>query len=157
MSPSCNKYCFLRNFFGIKNWPEDLASYDLGGREVQVIPIPGHQQSSLAFYDNTSKLFLTGDTFYPGRLYVEDWKTFRLSVGRLFEFAKTHTISYILGNHIEMSTEPGIDYPTGTTFQPQEQKLPLTVDDLLELKLSLDKLGDKPSREVHDKFIIYPK
>lgn len=147
----------IKKYFSIQHWPKDNASIDLGGRLVEILPIPGHQRESIAFYDQSSRLFLTGDTFYPGRLYVEDWAAFKQSIAKLLEFAEHHEISHILGNHIEMSSSPGIDYPSGSTFQPDELKLPLAIDDLRRLQRALDKLGDRPVREVHDKFIISPK
>lgn len=147
----------LMKFFSIQYWPKDNASIELGGRLVEILPIPGHQRASIAFYDQSSGLFLTGDTFYPGRLYVEDWAAFKQSIAKLVEFAEHHEISYILGNHIEMSSSPGVDYPTGSTFQPDEHKLPLAIEDLRTLQRTLDKLGDTPVHEVHDTFIISPK
>jgi len=145
------------NFFKFTDWPDDVVDFDLGNRALKVIAIPGHQDASIAIYDSSSKLLLTGDTFYPGRLYVNDWPSFKKSIDRLVDFSRENKISYILGNHIEMSTKDGVDYPVGTTYHPEEQKLPLTVADLLELKSALDNLGDKPTREVHNNFIIYPK
>ena len=59
-------------------------------------------------------LLLTGDTVYPGRLYVEDWPAFRATIDRLIAFAETHPVSHVLGCHIEMSTTPGVDYPIRT-------------------------------------------
>src|SRR5215510_14453291 len=41
----------LQSFFGIKNWPTDIVTYDLGGRILDVIPIPGHEASHIAVYD----------------------------------------------------------------------------------------------------------
>ncbi|NER11856.1 MBL fold metallo-hydrolase [Leptobacterium flavescens] len=146
----------IKSFFAIENWPENNAVYDLGDRALEIIPIPGHQKSSIAVYDPQSGILLTGDTFYPGRLYVEDWSVFKESIRKLYDFTKKHEISYILGNHIEMSLEPGKDYPIGTLYQPEEQKLPLYPEDLEELHKALERLGDQPTREIHDKFIIYP-
>lgn len=144
------------DFFKFKNWPNDIVDFELGNRTLKLIPIPGHQAASIAVYDISSKLLLTGDTFYPGRLYVNDWSSFKISINRLVEFSNNHEIKYILGNHIEMSTTDGIDYPMGSTFHPEEQKLPLTVEDLQALQFSLNYLGDKPTRQAHKNFIIYP-
>ncbi|NAS31488.1 MBL fold metallo-hydrolase [Flavobacteriaceae bacterium R38] len=146
----------VTNFFRIKNWPEEIVDFDLGNRIFKIIPIPGHQKSSIAIYDTSSELLLTGDTFYPGRLYIEDWISFKKSIKRLVNFSNKHNIAYILGNHVEMSTAEGKDYPIGTTYQPEEHKLPLTTDDLLVLHSALEKLGDTPKKEVHPSFIIYP-
>ncbi len=144
------------DFFKFINWPNDIVDFELGNRTLKFIPIPGHQEASIAIYDTSSKVLLTGDTLYPGRLYVDDWSSFKISINRLVEFSNNHEIKYILGNHIEMSTSDGIDYPMGSTYHPKEKKLPLTVEDLKTLQLSLNNLGDKPTRQVHENFIIYP-
>jgi hydroxyacylglutathione hydrolase len=146
----------VKTFFQIKNWPEEIASFDLGNRELKIIPIPGHQAASIAIYDTSSKLLLTGDTFYPGRLYVDDWSAFRKSIQKLSTFVEHNEVSYILGNHIEMSTSAGVDYPINTTYQPQEHKLPLIKKDLQTLNRGLQALGEKATRKVFSNFIIYP-
>lgn len=146
----------VQQFFKLDNWPEEVVDFDLGNRSIRIIPIPGHQEASIALYDPASKLLLTGDTFYPGRLYVNDWSAFKQSIARLVHFSDTHEIRYILGNHIEMTSDKGKDYPIGTTYQPKEQPLPLFKEDLQELHSALLKLGETPTKEVHDKFIIYP-
>lgn len=146
----------LKSFFSIANWPEETINFDLGNRLLNIIPIPGHQASSIAVYDTATKMLLTGDTFYPGRLYVKDWNAFKLSIERLMKFTDNHEVSSILGNHIEMTQTPGEDYPMGTMYQPKEQPLPLSVANLKELSSALRILGDTPTKEVHDSFIIYP-
>jgi hydroxyacylglutathione hydrolase len=146
----------VQAFFKLENWPLQSNKIDLGNRILDIIPIPGHHKTSIAVYDYETRILLTGDSFYPGRLYVNDWQAFKLSTQRLVDFTASHKISYILGNHIEMTTTPGKDYPIGTSFQPDEHIWPLKVKDLLLLNEALIKLGDKPTREVHDDFIIYP-
>eukprot|EP00005_Dracoamoeba_jomungandri_P013001 CAMPEP_0174276426 /NCGR_PEP_ID=MMETSP0439-20130205/60376_1 /TAXON_ID=0 /ORGANISM="Stereomyxa ramosa, Strain Chinc5" /LENGTH=150 /DNA_ID=CAMNT_0015368649 /DNA_START=1179 /DNA_END=1631 /DNA_ORIENTATION=+ len=61
-------------FFGLKDWPNTINTYSLGGRELAVIPIPGHQVASISLYDCNTNLLYTGDTIYPGRLYIEDFQ-----------------------------------------------------------------------------------
>jgi hypothetical protein len=56
-----------------------------------------------------------------------------------------------------MTNTDGKDYPTGTTYQPAEHILPLTLKDLLELNKALQVAGDIPKYEIHKNFIIYPK
>ena len=147
----------VKSFFKIKNWPLENSRIDLGKRVIEIIPIPGHQTASIAVYDNETKVLLSGDSFYPGRLYIKDWQAFKLSTQRLTDFTNNHKISNILGNHIEMTKNPGIDYPTGTTYQPDEHILPLKVKDLHILNNALERLGENPKYEIHDNFIIYPK
>ena len=108
-------------------------------------------------YDHATKILLTGDSFYPGRLYVRDWAAYKLSIQRLVDFSAAHKISYFLGNHIEMTNTVGKDYPTGTTYQPEEHILPLTFKDLKELNKALHIAGNIPKHEKHNSFIIDPK
>ena len=106
--------------FKITNWPEEIVDFDLGNRLMKIIPIPGHEASSIAVYDTYTRILLTGDSFYPGRLYVEDWNAFKMSIERLVKFTNHNEISTILGNHIEMTQTPGVDYPVGTIYQQNE-------------------------------------
>lgn len=144
------------SFFHFENWPTQSARIDLGNRKLEIIAIPGHDPVSIAIYDYQTKLLLTGDTFYPGRLYVRDWAAFKESIHRLYEFTTNHEITYLLGNHIEMTTTPGKDYAVETTYQPAEHILPLTVQDLKMLDRDLRLLGDNPVKKVYDHFIVYP-
>ncbi|KAJ6639896.1 Hydroxyacylglutathione hydrolase, partial [Pseudolycoriella hygida] len=146
----------VSTFFNITQWPDGLASLDLGDRIINIFAIPGHQIASTAFYDNASKLLVTGDTFYPGRIYVFEWETFKQSVQKLYNFALQHDVSYIVGTHIEMTLTSGVDYPVGATYQPDEQKLPLTVEELGTLNNALQKTSKIPERIVLDKFIVVP-
>lgn len=145
----------LKEYFQISKWPEEIVEFDLGNHIMEIITIPGHQASSIAVYDKSTKILLTGDTFYPGRLYVKDWLAFKQSIERLLKFTNNHDISYILGNHIEMTQTPGIDYPIETIYQPNEHLLPLGVLELKELSEAQTKLDDTPKKEIHDSFIIY--
>ena len=146
----------VKNYFKLENWPLQNSETDLGGRTLEIIPIPGHHKASIAVYDSETKILLSGDSFYPGRLYVKDWAAYKLSTQRLLDFAQSHKISYILGNHVEMTNTPGKDYPIYTTFQPEEHPLPLRIKELQELNEALTRLKDKPAKETHDDFIIYP-
>jgi hydroxyacylglutathione hydrolase len=146
----------VRGYFGLTDWPEGTATIDLGARELVVMPIPGHQGESIAVYDPQTGWLLTGDSLYPGRLYVRDWKAYRASIQRLVEFSKTHRISAVMGTHVEMSRTPGKDYPPGSTFQPDETGLALTVEDLLLLDEKLHQAGSKPKKLTTAKFVVTP-
>jgi glyoxylase-like metal-dependent hydrolase (beta-lactamase superfamily II) len=45
----CTRAGYTR-FFGFHNWPTEIVPYDLGDRVLDVIPIPGHEPSSIAIY-----------------------------------------------------------------------------------------------------------
>ena len=115
----------VKSFFGLPNWPNGEARFELGGRQLTVLPLPGHEQTHIAVYDPRTEALLTGDTLYPGLLTVQDWSAYRRSVARLSEFATQHPVSLVLGNHIEMKNSPRELYPIGTTYQPDEHPLSL--------------------------------
>jgi len=145
----------IRKYFSLSQ-PAPMSSMELGNRSITVLSIPGHDPTSLAFYDSQTNLFFTGDTFYPGRLYVRDWPAFKRSIKLILHVAQEKAVRQFIGNHIEMTNKNGIDYPVGSTFQPCEHALPMTLRELKELDRALDRLGDLPKRDVHDDFIIYP-
>ncbi len=146
----------VASFFGITSWPEQMVDYDLGGRVLKVIPIPGHEASSVAFYDKQTGSIFSGDSLYPGRLYIESWEVYRASIARLKAFSDSQAVSHVLGAHIEISKTPGQDYPIGSTFQPDEHALALSKDSLILLDSELKKIGTTPMRKVLDEFIISP-
>jgi len=147
----------VQSFFGISDWPNQQVTLDLGGRILDIIPIPGHEATSIAVYDRRSRLLLTGDTVYPGRLYISNWPAFKASIERLASFVKAHDIAQVLGTHIEMSNKAGVDYVVRTTYQPEEHQLPMTPANILELYDAVSKMGDTPVREIHNDFIVYPR
>jgi hydroxyacylglutathione hydrolase len=146
----------VQAFFGIANWPDDIVEFDLGARVLDVIPIPGHEPASIALYDRRTALLLTGDTFYPGRLYVRDGAAFAASIRRLVEFTRDRPVSLILGTHIENTSTPGLDYPAGTVDQPDEHVLQLSREQLVELDDALDSMRGKLVRTVLRDFTIWP-
>lgn len=141
---------------GITHWPEDIGSIDLGGRVLDVIPIPGHQTASIALYDRSTGNLLTGDSLYPGRLYVNeaDVATYADSARRLAQFVRTHPIAHVLGTHIEQSRTPFLDYPRGTTYQPEEHTLELTRAHVLELDDAFQMMKAKPATVALPDFTI---
>jgi hydroxyacylglutathione hydrolase len=132
---------------GIANWPNDLGTIDLGGRILDVIPIPGHQVASIALYDRATGNLLTGDSLYPGRLYVNepDVPVYADSARRLARFAREHPVAHVLGTHIEQSRTPYLDYPRGTTYQPDEHSLELSRAHVLELEDGFERMKGKPA------------
>ena len=150
----------VAEFFGIEDWPGGEATLDLGDRTVDVLPTPGHLGDHIVLFDRTRGFLLSGDALLPGTLTVRDWGAFRESARRLASFAREtadrgHPIRYILGGHIEMNTK-GELYELGTIYQPDEARLPLTVDDLFALEAMLDGAGESPRPIPGDRFVVQP-
>jgi len=146
-----------QKFYGIANWPADRGSIDLGGRVLDVLAIPGHQPFSVAFYDRRTGVLLTGDTLYPGRLYVADFPAFKASIQRLVDFTHDKPVAHVLGCHVEESSTPFVDYPVGTKYQPEEHVLELSHAQLVELNEALKPMGDHAVRYALRDFTIWPK
>jgi hydroxyacylglutathione hydrolase len=142
--------------FGIADWPNQPGMIDLGDRVIDVLAIPGHQPAHVAYYDRKTGILLTGDHLYPGRLYISDFPAYLASTRRLVQFTETRAVSHILGNHIEQTSTPFVDYPTGTTFQPHEHTLELGRSQLLELLAGLESLNGKPAKIFLRDITIYP-
>jgi hydroxyacylglutathione hydrolase len=146
----------LADFLNIRSWPRDIAQYDLGDRIVDILPIPGHEPASIAIYDKTTRILLTGDTMYPGRLYVRDGRAFADSIDRLVEFTATRDVAHVLGAHIENTRTPYLDYPEGTKYQPDEHVLELGRAHLLELQDALRHMGTRLQRRSFRDFTVVP-
>jgi glyoxylase-like metal-dependent hydrolase (beta-lactamase superfamily II) len=139
------------------NIANQQGAIDLGDRTIDVIAIPGHQPAHMAYYDRKTGILLTGDHLYPGRLYITDFPAYVASTQRLVQFTETHPVTHILGCHIEQSSTPYIDYPTGTVYQPNEHSLELGRAHLLELMAALESLHGKPAKVFLRDLTIYPK
>jgi hydroxyacylglutathione hydrolase len=128
-----NDVAALQAVFGIAHWPTDIGSIDLGKRVLDIVPIPGHDETSIAVYDRTTGVLLTGDTLYPGRIYINsDAEQFAQSIQRLVTFTQDKLVTHVLGTHIEQKA-PYTDYPIGTHYAPVEVDLELSYGQLLEL------------------------
>ncbi len=141
-------------FFGFHEDPDRVALLDLGGRVLECLATPGHDEAAVTYYDPRTGFLLTGDTVYPGRLYIEDWGAFGRTVDRLVAFAAARPVTHVLGCHIEMTREPGVDYPVRTSYQPDEPPLEMTVDQLRDIRSAMDQAADRPGRYVFADFVL---
>jgi glyoxylase-like metal-dependent hydrolase (beta-lactamase superfamily II) len=124
----------------ISQWPEGQGVIDLGNRELIVIPSPGHQEEAISLYDPQTQWLLTGDTVYPGLIYVKNWNDYRDSIARLARFADKHVVSAVMGAHIEATYRQGEYYAVGTEYQPDEAPLPMEPDILSMINAELRQL-----------------
>ncbi len=145
----------VQSFFGIPNWPAGMGRCDLGGRVLDVIPTPGHHATSISVYDPWTGLLLTGDTVYPGRLYVSDFPAFVASLNKLVSFTTDRPVTNVLGCHIEMTRTPRRDYPATTKYQPHEPPLEMSVAQLVRVRDAAVSVANRPGAHLFDDFMIF--
>jgi glyoxylase-like metal-dependent hydrolase (beta-lactamase superfamily II) len=77
--------------FKITHWLHGGDTIDLGGRVLKVIATPGHTPDSIALLDQLHGLLFTGDTYYPGMIYLyrpeTDLKAYEASLKKMIALA----------------------------------------------------------------------
>jgi hydroxyacylglutathione hydrolase len=141
--------------FGFTGWPEQIVPFDLGGRVLEVTGSPGHHRAAITIYDPWTGFLLTGDTVLPGRLYAFDFPQFLASLDRMAALAGSRDVTHVLGCHIEMTRQPGRDYPLGATYQPGEQALEMTVAQLRDVREAAASVAARQGIHRFDDFVIY--
>jgi hydroxyacylglutathione hydrolase len=136
--------------FGVAS---DVGAIDLGDRLIDVLAIPGHEATHVAFYDRRTTILFTGDTLYPGRLTVRDWRAYRASVARLARFAD-RPIAHVVGSHIELDAND-VEYAEEVTVHPNEHRLELTAQHLTDLARTMDRL-EAPARTKRSDYVVVP-
>jgi glyoxylase-like metal-dependent hydrolase (beta-lactamase superfamily II) len=139
--------------FGIDD--AGVGAIDLGDRPIDVLGIPGHEAAHVAFYDRSTELLLTGDTLYPGRLYVRDWSAYLASIDRLVRFADRHTIAQVIGAHIELSADD-VEYVDEAMEHPNEHPLPLAESHLRDLLATVNAMATAPVRTARQGYVVVP-
>jgi len=86
----------------------DGERIDLGGRVLEVIFTPGHAPDSLVLLDRARGLLFTGDTYYPGPIYLfargTDFDAYARSVSQLARLASE--LQLLLPAHTVPVAEP---------------------------------------------------
>lgn len=145
----------VRSFFGFADRAAGSVFFDLGGRVLEILGSPGHHEAAITIHDPWTGILFTGDTVLPGRLYIADYPAYRATLDSLVAFAETHTVTHVLGCHIEMTRKPGRDYPLGAQFQPDERALEMTTAQLAAVRDATARAAGKPGIHRHPDFIIY--
>ena len=110
----------------------------------------------MVIYNRQHGMLLTGDTVYPGRLFIDNFSEYKASVSFLVDYTADKDVCAVLGTHIELSNTPGDDYDFGVDHHPNERALALDRATLLELQAAVQAMGNTPVRETHDDFIVFP-
>jgi glyoxylase-like metal-dependent hydrolase (beta-lactamase superfamily II) len=122
----------VKDFYRFTHWPDGVAHIDLGGRTVDVVPSPGHNETHLVFYDRNTTILFSGDFMMPGRLLIDDPAAEIASAHRVADFVRNKPVAAALGGHIEFDRD-GKTLPWQGTYHPSEHTLAMTKADLLAL------------------------
>jgi hypothetical protein len=106
-------------------------------------------------YDPWTATLFTGDTVLPGRLYAFDYPAFLDTLDRLVVFTATHPVHHVIGCHVEMTDQPGRDYPLGATYQPRERAPWMTVAQLAAIRDAAMEAATTRGVHVFDDVVIY--
>ena len=145
-------------FFGLDDWPTQTVIFDLGNREVELLPTPGHHASHVMVFDKETGILFSGDTIYPGRLYFQCGKTqeFTTSIDRVAAFANTRNVSWVLGAHIEMKAQAGKSFNTQGLSRTGEHLLELPASIITKIQGGLHAMQGKPKVNQFDEFALFP-
>jgi hypothetical protein len=75
----------------------------------------------------------------------------------MLQFTAGKIVAHILGNHIEQTRTPYLDYPVGTMYQPNEHEWALSRAVLFEIQAGLESMHGKPQRVAYRDFTLWPK
>jgi glyoxylase-like metal-dependent hydrolase (beta-lactamase superfamily II) len=97
---------FDRDAYRTKPWKitkyvHDGETIDLGGRQIEMIATPGHTPDAICLFDKANRLLFTGDTYYPGTIWLfspeTDLEAYGRSVKRMAALAPQ--VKLVLGAH----------------------------------------------------------
>lgn len=144
----------VRDFFGFTDWPAQVVPFQLGGRTLEVFGIPGHHPTSIAVHDPTTGLLHTGDTVYPGRIYVDDPDALLDTLDRLVAFAEDRGARHVLGCHVEMTSTPRRDHALGSRYQRDEPSPFMTVAQLRGVRDAFRTVAHRPGIHRFDDVVL---
>ena len=101
--------------YSTKPWKISLPIHNgfkvnLGGRTIEIIATPGHTPDSISLIDRANRLLFTGDTYYPGEIWLyrpeTDFSAYLASVKKLAALAPEITL--VLGAHNVPVAQPSV-------------------------------------------------
>ena len=113
----------------IKSYIHDGERIYLGGRTLKIITTPGHTPDSISLFDSANGLLFTGDTYYPGTIWLyrpeTDLAAYGASIRRLAALAPQ--VRMVLGAHNFPVAPPSVLPHLVTAFETvRAHKVPAT-------------------------------
>ena len=101
---------FVTRPWTISHFVHDGEILSLGGRDLEVLFTPGHTPDSLSLLDRRHGLLFTGDTYYPGPIYLfvpeTSFPDYARSIARLARLAPS--LKLVLPAHNEPVASPDV-------------------------------------------------
>jgi len=114
-----NRSSYATRPWHVTKWLHDDDSIDLGGRTIEVIATPGHTPDSICLFDRANGLLFSGDTYYPGPIWLyrpeTDLVAYGKSVRRLA--ALQPQVRLVLGAHNVPVAPPQVLGELAVAFQ----------------------------------------
>ena len=89
---------------------QDGTTFDLGGRRLEVLAVPGHAPDALALLDRGRGQLWTGDSFYPGPIWLHfpgtDLDAYEASMARLAALAPS--LRHVFPGHNLPVADPAV-------------------------------------------------
>ena len=105
--------------WSVSKWLHDDDHIDLGGRTIEVIATAGHTPDSISLFDRASGLLFTGDTYYPGTVWLyrpeTDLAAYGNSVRRIA--ALRPEVKLVLGAHNVPVAPPSVLEDLANAFE----------------------------------------
>jgi glyoxylase-like metal-dependent hydrolase (beta-lactamase superfamily II) len=96
---------------------------DLGGRTLEILATPGHTPDAICLFDRANGLLFTGDTYYPGTVWIyrpeTDLAAYGRSVRRLA--ALEPEVKLVLGAHNVPVAAPALLGELAAAFEKVER------------------------------------
>jgi len=96
-----NRDTYQTHPWKIAGWIHDGERIELGGRIIEVIATPGHTPDAISLFDPANGLLFTGDTYYPGTIWLyrpeTDLEAYGNSLQRLLKLRPQ--VKLVLGAH----------------------------------------------------------
>lgn len=91
---------YMGDYKGQVKYLQDGETFDLGGRQLEVVFTPGHTPGSTTFIDINAGYGFSGDSFGTGLLLLTvDFSTFIASCKKICSIMETQKIKYLYPGH----------------------------------------------------------
>ena len=94
----------------ITGYKHDGDNIELGGRSLKVISTPGHTPDAICLFDEGNSLLFTGDTYYPGTIWLNRPETDLPAYGKSLErlLGVLPGVKNVLGAHNFPGASPDV-------------------------------------------------